>query len=88
MESLLGDASHEVRAMAAWCLIRAGEVEKGIGCLEHLLTKCSYATLTVLNMLDWIGEGAQVLQPIVAKLRLQTYEARMQQNLLANWQAE
>ena len=82
LEPLLTDPSHEVRAMAAWALIRAGKKDDGLACLEQMLKTKSYATLTVLNMLDWIGEDAKQLRSTVSSLRLQSYEARMQQNLL------
>ena len=47
---------HEVRIMAAWLLIRSGEKEAGLACLRELLEENSYATLTVLNALEWISE--------------------------------
>jgi arylsulfatase A-like enzyme len=79
----LDDESHEVRAMAAWLLIKTGEQQKGFQCLEHLLKTHSYATLTVLNMVDWIGEDAAVLLPTVKALKLEQYEERMQSGILA-----
>ena len=81
-ETGLEDESHEVRALAAWLLIRAGNEEKGFGCLEQLLREKSYATLTVLNMLDWIGEPSVCLMPVVKDLELEHYEQRMQTLLL------
>jgi hypothetical protein len=78
----LTDESHEVRAMAAWLLIRTGKKEEGFKVLETLLKEKSYATLKVLNILDWIGEDAQVLLPTVKSLQVTNYEARMQEYLL------
>lgn len=78
----LDDDSHEVRAMAAWLLIHTGEKEKGFKCLENLLKTHSYATLMVLNMMDWIGEDAHELLPTVKELELENYEERMQAGLI------
>ena len=81
---LLGDTSHEVRAMAAWTLINAGQKEKGFQCLENLLDEESYATLTVLNMVDWMGEDGKRLMPAVRKTspKKKSYEERMRNNLV------
>ena len=37
----LNDKSHEIRAMAAWLLIRTGEKEKGFACLNNLIDQNS-----------------------------------------------
>lgn len=81
----LEDDSHEVRAMAAWTLLNTGEKEKGFSALEKLLNEKSYASLTVLNMIDWIGpEAMKRLLPTVQALRPEkkSYEERMRDNLL------
>lgn len=63
----LNDSSHEVRAMAAWSLIKLGETEAGYTCLGDLLDKGSYAMLTLLNMVDWMGkDGKPLLQKAMA----------------------
>ena len=86
---VLNDASHEVRAMAAWILIRTGEVEKGKKVLEELLLDHSYATLKVLNMIDWMGDEGESLMETVRTLELspgsQNYEIRMQETLMEKW---
>ncbi|TWU37923.1 Arylsulfatase [Novipirellula aureliae] len=79
----LQDPSHEVRAMAAWLLINTGEKEKGFQCLDNLLKTNSYATLKVLNIMDWIGEDARVLLPTVKELNLENYEERIQVSIIA-----
>ena len=81
----LGDDSHEVRSMAAWLLIRTGEKKKGFACLDHLLKENSYATLKVLNILDWIGDDAEPLIPTVRSMKYTNYEGRMQEHLLATF---
>lgn len=81
----LEDDSHEVRAMAAWLLIRTGEKEKGFECLDHLLREKSYATLKVLNILDWINDDAEPLIPTVRSMKYTNYEARMQEYLLTKF---
>ncbi len=86
---LLNDTSHEVRAMAAWILIRTGEVKKGKKVLEELLLDNSYATLKVLNMIDWLGDEGESLMETVRALELspgsQNYEIRMQDALMEKW---
>ena len=86
---VLNDASHEVRAMAAWILIRTGEAKKGKKVLEKLLLDNSYATLKVLNMIDWIGDEGESLMETVRALELkpgtQSYEIRMQNVLMEKW---
>jgi hypothetical protein len=84
----LGDESHEVRAMASWLLINTGEKVKGFQCLENLLKIKSYATLKVLNIMDWIGEDACVLLPTVKELKLENYEERMQTSIIATLNAK
>jgi hypothetical protein len=92
----LEDDSHEVRAMAAWLLVRTGEKEKGLQCLENLITEESYALLKTLNILDWMGDDAKPLLPSVQAIKfekdheaihqnysnIQGYQKRMQANLL------
>lgn len=67
---VLTDESHEIRAMAAWLLIRSGEAEKGRDCLIELLNQKSYATLSILNIIDWMGDDAQALMPVIRQLDL------------------
>jgi len=81
----LEDSSHEVRAMAAWLLIRTGEKKAGLHCLENLLKEKSYARLKVLNIIDWIGDGAQPLLPTIEDIKCKQYEQRMQLQLLVKY---
>jgi N-sulfoglucosamine sulfohydrolase len=92
----LEDDSHEVRAMAAWLLIRTGEKDKGFQCLENLVSEESYALLKVLNIADWMGDGAKPLMPAIQAVKfkkdheaihqnhknIQGYQKRMQLTLL------
>jgi len=89
---VLNDPSHEVRAMAAWILIRNGEVENGKKMLEEMLLDNSYATLKILNMIDWIGDDGEAMMETVRALELdprkQSYEMRMQEALMEKWGSE
>ncbi len=89
---VLNDPSHEVRAMAAWILIRNGEVENGKKMLEEMLLDNSYATLKILNMIDWIGDDCEAMMETVRALELdprkQSYEMRMQEALMEKWGSE
>ncbi len=96
-QQCLQDDSHEVRAMAAWLLIRTGEKEKGLQCMEGLIREESYALLKVLNIIDWMGDEAKPLLPAVQAIKfekdheaihqnhknIQGYQKRMQATLLA-----
>jgi arylsulfatase A-like enzyme len=82
------DESHEVRAMAAWLLINTGEKEKGLQCLEDLLKQDSYATLAVLNIIDWMGADGKALMPTVEALQPEekSYEERTRSILLSKFE--
>ena len=82
----LEDDSHEVRAMAGWLLLRSGDKRMGLQCLEHLLKENSYATLSVLNIIDWAGDDAKPLLPTIRALKLKNYEKKMQLQLLAKYE--
>ena len=82
----LEDDSHEVRAMAGWLLLRSGEKKVGLQCLEHLLKENSYATLSVLNIIDWAGDDAKPLLPTVQSLKVKNYERKMQLQLLTKYE--
>jgi hypothetical protein len=73
--------------MAAWTLIEHGREKEGLSVLRMLMDTDSYALLSVLNMLDWMGEPAQSLQDELAK---KEFEAdanlqKMQRYLLHKW---
>ncbi len=85
---MIHDESHEIRAMAAWTLIQTGEKEKGLACLKELIAQRSYALLTVLNMVEWIGEDGKALMGDVNTLTFKEtyknqykYPIRMQNHL-------
>lgn len=63
----LSDNSHEVRILSAWSLFKLGEKERCYTCLNNLLNNDSYAALTVLNALDWMGPDAD--KPLVKTIR-------------------
>jgi len=81
------DDSHEVRAMAAWLAIKDGNKVAGLSCLDELLKTNSYATLTVLNILDWMGDDAQPFLDCVSGLSVapKSYEGRMKDNLMSKY---
>lgn len=85
----IDDESHEVRAMAAWLLVRTGEEDRGLACLRELIEQESYALLTVLNVIDWMGQPGRALMPAVRGLELvetyrkqYEYPTRMREHLL------
>ena len=64
----IDDPSHEVRAMAAWLLIRAGEKDAGLAVLRQLIEQRSYALQLVLNVVVWMGDDAEPLVPMIGAL--------------------
>ncbi|MEM9016749.1 MAG: sulfatase, partial [Verrucomicrobiota bacterium] len=57
----LEDESHEIRMMAAWTLVKLGETEQGLACLESLLFEGTNNETMLHNVIDWIGESAHPL---------------------------
>lgn len=84
----LKDESHEVRAIAAWAQIKSGDKDVGLKCLKNLLEQNSYASLTALNVVDWLGDEGKRLLPTVEAMSPQpkSYEQRMRENLIAKFQ--
>jgi len=82
LQSALEDESHEVRAMAAWGLIRQGDKEAGRECLIEMLAQNSYAALTILNIIDWMDDEKNAYLPAVQSLRCENEEQRMRTYLL------
>ncbi len=84
-EQGMQDDSHEVRAMAAWLAINTGNEQHGLACLKKLIEQDSYALLTVLNIIDWMGPVGEQLIPAVEQLKqgknLPKYIDRMTQYL-------
>ena len=70
-QKALTDASHDVRAMAAWLLIRSGDADqaaRGQACLLELIEQRSYALLKVMAVVDWMGEPEPELIVAVGRL--------------------
>ena len=85
---VLNDESHEVRAMAAWVLIKNDQQAEGLKVLRAMLVEKSYATLKILNVVDWIGAAAAPLLPVIDSLKLNKYEARVQETLREKFSAD
>lgn len=86
-EAAMQDDSHEVRAMAAWLAINTGNPKSGKATLAKLLTQNSYASLTVLSIINWLGEdGDDLLESVkgVSFDKDQRYEKRLANGLLKN----
>ena len=81
IETLLEDDSHHVRAMAAWILYRGGRKQVAKDCWNALLSEDSYASLKILNIIDWIGEGTDAYAEAITTCQYSHggYVARMQQ---------
>ncbi len=69
LKGCLTDESHDVRAMAAWALIKAGNQPDGQACLIQLLQQNSYAALRVLNVIDWMGVDTAPYLPAIKALQ-------------------
>ncbi len=66
---LLDDSSDEVRGMAAWTLVKVDyKKQAALDGLRQMLKGNSYALLSILNILDWMGDEAESLMPVVAKV--------------------
>ena len=81
---LLNDPSHEVRGMAAWTLCKINyKKNDALLCLKKLLNSNSYDLLSILNIIDWIGEDAKALIPDILALRSKNNNImKMQRTLL------
>lgn len=78
IESLLEDASHEVRLMAAWLMVRNGKEEQGLASIKGLLQENSYAMLSIMNVIDHLGEVAKPLHAFIPpEASLGDYEKRI-----------
>ena len=69
LKGCLNDESHDVRTMAAWALIKSGDKKDGQECLIQLLHQESYATLRVLNVIDWMGVDTAPYLPAIKSLK-------------------
>ena len=59
IHKLTNDSSDAVRAITAFTLFRLGEKEAARTCYLKLLNNNSYASLLVLNMIDWLGDKGE-----------------------------
>ena len=74
--------------MAAWVLIKNDQQAEGLKVLRAMLVEKSYATLKILNVVDWIGAAAAPLLPVIDSLKLNKYEARVQETLREKFSAD
>ena len=65
LQACLSDTSPDVRAMAAWALIRSGNRKDGQECLISQLQHKDAATLRVLNIIDWMGGETSPYLPAI-----------------------
>lgn len=73
LQKALSDSEHEIRMMAAWCLIKIGEQEQGLAALETMLFDECNNTQMLHNIIDWMGEPGLPL----AKKYIQNGGSRM-----------
>jgi hypothetical protein len=69
LHACLNDESHDVRAMSAWALIKAGDEPDARDALILLLNQNSYATLKVLNVIDWMNVDTAKYLPAIKALK-------------------
>ncbi|MEC9080996.1 MAG: sulfatase-like hydrolase/transferase [Verrucomicrobiota bacterium] len=56
LETALSDDAHEIRMMAAWTLVKLGQPDQAIACLDDLLFgKCDNEDM-LHNVLEWMGK--------------------------------
>lgn len=91
----IDDESDEIKAMAAWLLVNAGEKKKGIDALKDMIENRTYAMVMVLNVVDWIGDEAKSLLPLINSIEFEDafknehkYEKRIQNHVLVRFGAE
>jgi len=79
----LADDSHHVRVMAAWILYRDGDQATAQACWNEMLRDSSYASLKIMNVIDWIGDGIEPYVDAIKACRFDHggYVARMKENL-------
>ena len=64
LEKSLQDDSDEVRMMAAWTLVKLGQPNQALACLDDLLFNGTTNETMLHNVLEWMGEPAL---PLVKK---------------------
>jgi len=60
-QKCLNDESQVIRALAAWLSVKTGETDRGYEVLKDLINTPSYASLFVLNVLDWMKDDVKPL---------------------------
>ncbi|MGC6455166.1 MAG: sulfatase [Coraliomargaritaceae bacterium] len=83
------DSSDEIRAMAAWLLVRSGEKKQGLATLTEMIEQRSYAMVSLLNIVVHMGTEAKELIPTIQNLEFKEswhnqykYEIRLRQQIL------
>lgn len=86
----LSDPSHKVRGMAAWTLVKANyKKQEALAALQAMIDEKSYALLSILNIIDWMGDAAKPLMPAVAALWSDEMDIqKMQRTLLTKYGME
>ena len=84
---LVKDDSDEIRAIGAWMMVQNNQSQKGIYILNEMLHQYSYASLSILNILDWINEPTK---PSWLNIKTLNYEAgkdldKIRNYLLKKW---
>jgi arylsulfatase A-like enzyme len=59
LKKLCEDDAHVTRLMAAWALYRLGDKDQGIRTINELIKEDTYALEYTMNVIDWIGAGAE-----------------------------
>ena len=75
----------ELFLAGAVCSILLGGAKPSFGGGDQLLKEKSYATLKVLNILDWMGDEVRPLLPTIQAMKCGSYEERMQLKLLVKY---
>ncbi|MEI7532998.1 MAG: sulfatase-like hydrolase/transferase [Verrucomicrobiae bacterium] len=84
LQGCLKDESLDVRAMAAWALIKAGDKKNGQECLIQLLNQESYVTLKVLNIIDWMEVDTTPYLPAIKALKTGKADSLVKNNSKLN----
>lgn len=85
IEKALDDESHEVRAMAAWSLFEMGQKDVARECILKLLKQRSCASLTLLNLIEWMDDDRDVYRPTIKSISFSNdYEQRMEAHLTSD----
>ena len=56
LNAALSDDAHEIRMMAAWTLVKLGQSDQAITCLDDLLFGTCHNEDMLHNVLEWMGE--------------------------------